>query len=434
MSEIRTDLPSEVPNPPPNRPELRIIDAEAPYVSHRPSSPPPRASWARRYRVYLRFSDSLIIAAAVLLAPIARVPGSSAAPLNFTGSQPYWAISILMILVWFVSLSVYHTRDGRIVGVGAEEYKGVVHASMLVFGLFFVAITLLRSDVALAQFAAALPLGVVGLTVSRWVWRKWLTLQRQAGRYLSRAIVVGGTDDVSYVISQMDRNPGAAYRIVGAALDQNDGGVLHVNGREVPVVCDLDTVTEAARQLRVDTVIVSGQPGNRGQYVRDLSWELEGTAAELVLANRLTNVAGPRIHFRPVEGLPLMHVELPRYEGGKHVLKRGLDITVSGAAILALLPLLLVLAALIRLDTNGPVLFRQERAGRGGKIFGMIKFRSMVVTAEDQLAGLLDQNEGAGVLFKMKNDPRVTRFGRVMRKYSLDELPQLWNILIGQMS
>jgi exopolysaccharide biosynthesis polyprenyl glycosylphosphotransferase len=129
-----------------------------------------------------------------------------------------------------------------------------------------------------------------------------------------------------------------------------------------------------------------------------------------------------------------MHVELPQYAGGKHILKRMFDLVASACGLILLLPLLVTLAVLIRIDSPGPVLFRQERVGRGGMPFGMLKFRSMVVGAEDQLAGLLDKNEGAGVLFKMKNDPRVTRFGRVMRKYSLDELPQLWNVLIGQMS
>jgi exopolysaccharide biosynthesis polyprenyl glycosylphosphotransferase len=130
----------------------------------------------------------------------------------------------------------------------------------------------------------------------------------------------------------------------------------------------------------------------------------------------------------------LIHVEIPRFEGGKHVLKRALDIVASSLGIVIVLPLCLVLAFLIHSDSPGPVLFRQERVGRDGRTFNILKFRSMVATATDDLAGLLDRNDGSGVLFKMKNDPRVTRIGRVMRKYSLDELPQLWNILKGDMS
>ena len=129
-----------------------------------------------------------------------------------------------------------------------------------------------------------------------------------------------------------------------------------------------------------------------------------------------------------------MHVELPRFTGGKHTLKRLVDIVASAAALLILSPLLCALAWIIVRDSKGPVFFRQERVGRNGKRFKMVKFRSMVTTAEQDLAALRDLNEGAGLLFKLKNDPRITTCGRWLRKYSLDELPQFWNVLNGDMS
>jgi exopolysaccharide biosynthesis polyprenyl glycosylphosphotransferase len=135
-----------------------------------------------------------------------------------------------------------------------------------------------------------------------------------------------------------------------------------------------------------------------------------------------------------VEGLPLMHVDIPQYSGAKHVLKRVVDVAMALGALLALSPLLLVLAIIVRLDSPGPVLFRQDRVGKDGHPFGMFKFRSMVVDAEARLAALDQRNEGAGVLFKLRDDPRVTHCGRWMRKYSLDELPQLWNVVLGHMS
>ncbi len=129
-----------------------------------------------------------------------------------------------------------------------------------------------------------------------------------------------------------------------------------------------------------------------------------------------------------------MHVELPNYDGGKHLLKRMLDVTLASLALLVLIPVFLVVAAAIRRDSAGPVLFRQVRVGRNGGTFRMLKFRSMVSTAEADLLDLLDQNEGSGPLFKLKNDPRITRVGRTLRKYSIDELPQFWNVLVGDMS
>jgi exopolysaccharide biosynthesis polyprenyl glycosylphosphotransferase len=184
----------------------------------------------------------------------------------------------------------------------------------------------------------------------------------------------------------------------------------------------------------VDTVIVAGQPRGGSRYIRDLGWALEGTATDLVLASRLTDVAGPRIHFRPVEGLPLIHVEIPQFEGGKHVLKRMLDIVLAGAALVVLAVPMLIVGLLVRMDSSGPALFRQDRVGRNGSTFKMLKFRSMVVDAEARLAELNDKNEGNGLLFKVKDDPRVTRIGRVIRKFSIDEFPQLWNVLVGEMS
>ncbi|MDD0857153.1 sugar transferase [Arthrobacter alpinus] len=109
---------------------------------------------------------------------------------------------------------------------------------------------------------------------------------------------------------------------------------------------------------------------------------------ELVLSSNLTNVAGPRVHFRPVEGLPLMHVELPQYSGAKHVVKRAMDIALSSFALLVLLPLMLVLAVVVRRDSHGPAFFRQDRVGRNGQVFQMIKFRSMVTNAESILSSL----------------------------------------------
>ncbi|GAP53581.1 undecaprenyl-phosphate galactose phosphotransferase [Arthrobacter sp. Hiyo6] len=152
------------------------------------------------------------------------------------------------------------------------------------------------------------------------------------------------------------------------------------------------------------------------------------------MAPALTDVAGPRIHTQQVAGLPLIHVTTPTLEGGQRVAKRLFDIIGSGILIIFSTPLMVIVAALVKMDSRGPVLFRQERVGKEGTLFGMLKFRSMVVNAEQQLAGLAHRNEGSGVLFKIKNDPRITRIGHLLRKYSLDEVPQLFNIFAGSMS
>jgi len=321
-----------------------------------------------------------------------------------------------------------------VLGLGVGEYKLVVHASALAFGMLAILFLVLRVDFAAEYFLLALPVGLGALVLDRWLWRKWLLRQRAFGHYLARAIVVGRREDVEYVIAQIAANSGAAYRVVGAAVDTAPGAQLTVGEQRIPVVAKRDGVAAAAASVSADAVIVAGQPDEGGEFVRQLGWDLEGTPAELVLSSRLTDVAGPRIHFRPVDGLPLIHVETPTFEGGKHILKRSVDIALSALAIVVLMPFMLVVGLIIRFDSPGPALFRQRRCGRNGDTFEMLKFRSMVETAEDDLAGLLDRNEGHGALFKLRNDPRVTRFGRWLRKYSLDELPQLWNVLVGDMS
>ena len=396
----------------------------------------PQRSWAKRYRARLRVTDSIIILAAIAVAFIARFGVSNVQTELVKFPFGYLSISILIALVWAVSLYAYRTRDSQVVGVGVTEYKRVANASAVAFGLLAITFLIGKVDIARGYFVVALPLGALALILSRWLWRHWLLRQRQFNNYLSRALVVGQLDDVEYVIGQIQQKAGAAYTVVGAAVEH----AASLNKRsvgtqaDVPVVSSLMNAAEAALRLGVDSVIMAGQPSGGSNYVRNLSWELEGTATELVLASRLTDVAGPRIHFRPIEGLPLIQVEIPQFAGGKHVMKRVLDVVASGLGLLILSPLLLAVGFLIRRDSPGKILFHQERVGRNGMTFRMLKFRSMTQDAESRLHALRANNDGAGVLFKLKNDPRVTRIGRVLRKYSLDELPQLWNVFVGDMS
>ncbi|AGW42415.1 hypothetical protein O159_24790 [Leifsonia xyli subsp. cynodontis DSM 46306] len=353
-------------------------------------------------------------------------------------------ISLVIALAWLSMLTLYHTHDLRVVGVDVSEYKRVVNATALTFSLLAILFLLAKADIGQGSFIVALPAGTVCVLLSRWLWRRWLIRHRVFGHYLSRALVVGGLRDVDYVVDRIEKASGATYKVVGVALDTGKrtgsrkrealSRTISTKTQEVPIVSDLDGVAPAAARLGADTVIVAGRARGDGDFVRELSWKLEGTATSLVLASPLTDVAGPRIRFRPVEGLPLIQVEIPQFEGGKHLLKRAFDIVSAAFGLLLLTPLFAVIALLVKLEDGGPVFFSQERVGRGGESFRMFKFRSMAVDAEAELAGLRTQDEGNGVLFKMKHDPRVTRLGAVLRRFSLDELPQLLNVFLGDMS
>ena len=389
------------------------------------------SDWPLRYRARLWISDSAVVIASVWCAALFPIT-----PAQAIGTATAWdaAIPLLLIVAWLGALSANRTRDVRVIGTGLTEYRRVVQASIITFGLIAIAFQALDIRRSPGFFVVVLVSGLSCLLIERRAWRGWISRRRLAGDYLSSAIVVGSRSDVSYVLEQIRRNPGAGYRVDGVALDDATTGALPGRSAGIRIVAGLADAALAARTMEVDAVVVAGHPRADDSFIKDLAWQLEGTRAELVLASRLADVAGPRIHFRPVEGLPLVHVELPQYEGGKHFVKRVFDASVAAIAIVILLPLFAAIAIAIRRESSGPVLFSQQRVGRGGRSFRMFKYRSMVVDAEAQLDGLREANQGAGALFKLRDDPRVTRVGKVLRKYSLDELPQLFNVLVGDMS
>ncbi len=415
---------------------LRLLDVATGGVQFPIDAPASAVRWRRRYRDRLRITDSAVVVVVLLTAVAWRFAVDRAALVT----EPFERVGVPVIIAatWLTALAAFRTRDCHVVGNGVLEYKRVLNATATAYGILAIAFLLTQVQHSRAYFIVALPLGTGGLLLGRWMWRRWLRSQREFGHYLSRALIVGSRSDVEYVAGQIARDHGTGYVAVGAVSDGADAEDLVVDGRRVPVIGHGEggarAVAAAAERCQADSVIISGRFGSGDEDVRQLSWSLEGTATELVLSSRLTDVAGPRIHFRPVEGLPLLHVEIPTFDGWRHVLKRTFDIVVAAAALVLLAPMLLVIALAIRLHDGGPVIFSQTRCGRDGRTFQMLKFRSMTPTAEQDLAGLLDRNEGAGMLFKMRNDPRVTTVGRVLREHSLDELPQFWNILMGDMS
>lgn len=409
-----------------------VWDARSPLLSKAPK--PAATSWYESYGWKIRFSDFLTISAVMTASYVLWfVIGS-----GHTGGgtrMDYMLAGSVLVVFWTVDLELCRSRESTVVGVGATEYKRVLESTVRVFGVLAIAVMAFQVDVVRGFFALAFPLGIAALVATRWGWRQWLVRQRRAGRCLTPAVVLGHSGDVGYVISQLKENLAAGYVVVGVALTAlQESMELLPPWHKIPVLSTLADIDRVVTVTGAQSVIVAGPLPGGPQVIRDLGWRLEDMATELVLASNLTNVAGPRIHFRPVEGLPLVHVELPHYSGGKHVIKRAMDIVLSAMALAFLAPVLLCLAVVIRLDSKGPVLFFQDRVGRNGGTFKMVKFRSMVVDAEKHLAALAAQNQGAGVLFKMSHDPRITRCGRWLRKYSLDELPQFWNVLVGDMS
>jgi exopolysaccharide biosynthesis polyprenyl glycosylphosphotransferase len=287
-------------------------------------------------------------------------------------------------------------------------------------------------NLARGYVAVALPVGTALLLIGRYAQRRLLHARRRRGHYQRRTIVVGGVDGIYDLATQLADFPYVGYSLVGACLPTPSEAFALP---EVPVLGSLTQVMEAVDEVDADTVMVAAGPGMSPAVLRRLSWEIEGTGVSLVVAPALLDVAGPRISVRPVAGLPLLHVEEPELSGVRQVVKATVEWVFATLAFLLALPLLIGLALLIRLDSHGAPLFRQTRVGKAGREFTVYKLRTMRADAESLLESLREQNEAAdGLLFKMKEDPRITRVGKYLRKWSLDELPQLWNVVRGDMA
>jgi exopolysaccharide biosynthesis polyprenyl glycosylphosphotransferase len=402
------------------------------------SGPRSKRPWEVSYARRLLVTDILVITWAVIGAQVARF-GFMDTELAVLSRRAdlglsYSTLSIALILAWIATLAIFATRDSRIVGTGSTEYRRIIDASVRLFGIVAIIAFLSKIDIARSYILLAFPVGVLALLASRWIWRQWLAAKRLIGEYSARVLLVGSFDSVVAIARDLDRLPMAGYRVVGAVVPGHQV-THHLPGTTIPLSNKLDAVRQTMDAALADTVIVTSSDELPPQRMRELSWSLEPGRQHLVVAPSLTDIGGPRIHMRPVAGLPLIHVETPRYEGIKAFSKRTFDVVVSGTLILLFAWLLIALAVAVRLSSPGPLLYRSQRIGYRGEPFEMLKYRSMRAGADLELTTLLEEQGTADKpLFKIVDDPRITPLGRVLRKHSLDELPQLFNVFFGSMS
>lgn len=380
------------------------------------------SKWRQKYTRVIFASDAMVIF--MTMAGFLILSG-------FSGVRML-LLSALVGVIWMFLLTLRRTRAQQCIGFGAIEYKRVIDATAITVGTCAVGIVIFQEGSLRVLMLWVFPVGLLGLLLARWSLRRWLHRMSHNGRSLSRIVVVGKQSDIGYVVEQFAKQAGAAYEVVGIVYDSRKAIENSHDG--IPRYLGTERVEEAVSTSGADAVVVAGSLRGGRSTLRELSWRLEQFQTQFILVSSLTNVAGPRINIRPVEGLPLMHVDMPSFKGGHHIVKRAVDVLLSAGALLLLAPVFAVIAILIKREGPGPIFFSQERVGLNGETFKMHKFRSMVVDAEDQLKNLQEQNEGNEVLFKMRNDPRVTKVGAVIRKYSLDELPQIFNVLKGNMS
>lgn len=375
------------------------------------------------FRRRLMVSDACVVLIVTMLGLLVSSRASTWAidPLIAVYSMPF-----LIAGLWYGLLMLRGAYDQRIIGLGTEEIRRVISATLLTFSVVAGVSYLFRADISRAYAFFTLPLGLLLMVVLRFWWRGWLYRARAQGRFMSRTVVVGTGLAADELTSWLNSGVQAGYSVVARYDD--------------PLVAN----TDIAEWLnRLDGVLVSHQaeavalapaPESPAQVVNQLAWRLEGRQIDLLIAPALLDVAGPRLSMRPVAGLPILHLDEAVLSRPQRFIKRALDVSLAVVLLILFSPILVGCAVAVRLSSRGPVIFRQQRIGREGRTFTMLKFRTMVDNADAMREALRQEHAIDAPMFKLADDPRITPVGRFLRRWSLDELPQLFNVLGGSMS
>ncbi len=353
------------------------------------------STWTREYLREVALADLGCAIVGVFMAAQVRF-GSNVTPM-------YLALSLALPVFWVAALWLAGAYDVRFIGTGSDEYRKVLNAGVSLTAAVAIFSYAINLELSRAYVVIALPSVTLFDLLARFAMRKRLHRQRMAGKCLHNVVAVGHELALADLVTELGRDRYHGLTVVGAC-------VAH------PGECDE----------------VAGVPD--GVRLRSLAWELEKTGTDLCVSPALLDVAGPRTTIRPTAGLTLLHVDHPQLEGFRLMLKGLFDRCAAAAALIMLAPLMAILAATVWLHDRGPALFSQVRVGKDGHSFRMYKFRTMVVDAEQRQVQLLASNDSDGVLFKLRKDPRVTAVGQHLRRWSVDELPQLFNVFLGHMS
>ena len=396
------------------------------------------AAWSFQYLLVLGVVDALIGGIA------GGVPALMSDTLYFYQAVPL--ICLVGLLFWPAAIALSRGYRRARIDVGSSEFRAVmlggtllIMAAALPAGFLTVPNEGLDhsqvpgSPLLLLKVAVvAAPIAIFLSLTARLFARKFLHRLQKKGRNTRHVIVAGSFAAVQQLTDRIQREPHSGIKVIGYCLPSKELPKAVADG--IPVLGSLHQVANVARSVGCDAVAVTSDDATRYNYLRQLAWSLEGAGVDLLVDPGIEEVAGPRLHIRPGTGFSLVEVKEPIFSGWQRLIKRVGEIVLTSVGLIAAAPVMLAIAAAVKLQDRGPVIFRQARVGRGGKLFTMLKFRSMVVDADARKTDLLALNEGHGALFKLRDDPRITRLGKFLRDFSLDELPQLFNVLRGSMS
>ncbi|MFD5749573.1 sugar transferase [Streptomyces sp. NPDC127033] len=388
----------------------------------------PATDWEQRYRRTVIAGDT--VATAFVVAAIGNFFGARDAA---NWHEKWGILAFGTELLVLGSLAVGRSWAPAVLGQGAEEFRRLgraLFAATVLLALGGIALT--SRNIKLWIFVAIPAIALVTMTV-RYLLRLWLHRQRKEGRCLRPVLAAGSPETVRDLITRTRKFPHLGWRVDAVCTTDGfgpDAGQLD----GVPVVGRPADVAGHVRRDGYRVVAITPDPHWSPDRLQRLAWNLEGSDAEMVVAPVLMEVAGPRLHIDAVLGIPLLRVSMPAFTGGRRAVKEVVDRLGAAVLLVVFAPLMASVGLLVLADSRGGAFYRQRRVGKDGREFTMFKFRTMVAGADRARDGLADRNEGAGLLFKLRRDPRVTRVGAVLRRYSVDELPQLFNVLTGSMS
>ena len=386
------------------------------------------------YRIVQVLADLLGLGLALLIAYLIRqtVPGvEHANDLSNHLGDGVWALA----LGWLIAIALMGGYNPRFATTGTEIYSAILRATVVAAGFSGIALFLTGQPLSRVFFTIFFMIGPVFLLASRFVIRRVINGMRARGHLQSRVVLVGSMPHVDAIARTITRETWLGYDIVGVITPPHDPRRRSRLG--IDALGTTDHLADIVREHRPSVLLFTAGSMMTSDEFRRIAWDLEAFDLDVIVVPGMSEIAADRVMMRPVAGLPLVHLEPPRARASLSWSKRAFDIVSTAAGLILISPLLLAIALAVKLGDGGPVLFTQQRVGRDGQLFSFLKFRSMVPDAEKVRAQMLenaDRDRGNAVMFKMAEDPRITRVGRVLRRYSLDELPQLWNVLRGDMS
>lgn len=411
-------------------------------VSHRSmqvveSRPGDSIDWQRRQARVLLIGDLVVLAVALGTAQVVRFGVNPDRQVSGLGTS-YAVLGVALAGLWWMSLQVHRSRSPKVVGHGTEEYRRVIVATFRAFAILAMGALVFQIDASRLYLATAFPLGLAGLLAGRKLARVGLHRARVQGLAAARVLVVGGERSAGEIANWFAKHRTAGYEVCGVWVPDERMPLAALCSdvpSNIPVMSSSMDFAEALATSGATTVVVTDTEHLGHESLRDLAWQLEGSNIDLILSPNVLNVSASRLYLQDVSGMPMLHVSEPQYAGAARISKRAFDVLGSVLILVMAAPMFVATALAVKLSSPGAVFYRQERIGRNGEHFGMIKFRSMRADADSQLAALLAaEGKSLAELPKLTRDPRVTRVGAFIRRFSIDELPQLLNVLKGDMS